>query len=193
MISLPKGKIAMTPLFDPMTTKGGLFVPDQARERCDQGIVKYIAPDEENFKIGDYVLFSAYDGTLVEIDGELLILMKSETLVCKIAPPQYLNTVIRGLYFKSDYLIANSVNHVVNAIQMHFGILKDDEKEQALRADIFKILVADRAETFFEANYEQAMELVSAELTQLGYPHRFRFKNRKDSAPKTEDFNASTR
>ncbi len=111
MFQLPKGKIALTPIYDPDVTKGGIIVPDQAKERCDQGIVKYISPDEEFFKIGDYVLFSAYDGTLIQLEDEgMLIVMKSEALVAIINPPWYVNTVINGLYFKTkdgEFIEAN--------------------------------------------------------------------------------------
>ena len=110
MIQLPYNKIACEPIFDSdLTPSGLLYVPDTAKERCDQGIVKYVGiqkPNEETGELhflggiqpGDYVLFSGYTGTLVELEDEgLLIIMPVEFIIAKILPPV---TDIEGLYFK---------------------------------------------------------------------------------------------
>jgi hypothetical protein len=97
MISLPGDKIACTPIFDP-DKHGSLWIPEQAKERCDQGIVKYVGPECNYVRPGDYVLFSGYTGTLVQLEDEgLLIIFPEEFATCKIEPPA---TDIPGLYFK---------------------------------------------------------------------------------------------
>src|SRR5678810_1211728 len=70
MMKLVKDRVAVTPIFDADTSPGGIIIPDIAKERCDQGIVKYIGPNVKDIKIGMYVLFSGYTGTLVHIAGE---------------------------------------------------------------------------------------------------------------------------
>jgi chaperonin GroES len=71
-------KVAVRPLRDPNKTAGGIIIPDVAKERVDQGIIKYIGPkvEDETIAIGAHVLFSGYDGTLIvdEEEGELIIL-----------------------------------------------------------------------------------------------------------------------
>lgn len=99
----------MEPIFDPDMI-GSIVVPQQAKERCDQGIVKYANIEQLNLetgdtiftddiKPGDYVLFSGYTGTLVDLEDEgLMIILPVDFVVAKIYPP---TTDIPGLYFKS--------------------------------------------------------------------------------------------
>lgn len=97
MIRLQGNKVASTPIFDPDKI-GRIYIPDQAKERCDQGIVKYIGPDVEWVRPNDYILFSGYTGTLIRLEGEgMLIVMPEDFVSCIIEPP---NTDIEGLYFR---------------------------------------------------------------------------------------------
>jgi chaperonin GroES len=70
-------------------TRGGLFIPDTAKEKPQEGEILAIGPgrfDEGkrvpmDLKVGDKVLFGKYSGTEVVIDGEpLLILRESDVL-----------------------------------------------------------------------------------------------------------------
>jgi chaperonin GroES len=70
-------------------TRGGLFIPDTAKEKPQQGEILAVGPGrfEEGkrvpmeVKVGDKVLFGRYSGTEVTIDGEaLLILRESDVL-----------------------------------------------------------------------------------------------------------------
>jgi chaperonin GroES len=108
MIKLLADQVAVEPIFDSDKTESGLlYIPDTAKERCDQGIVKYLGPDVKTVEIGDYAIFSGYVGRLVEIDGELLIIMRERFIQAVIEDiPE---TDIPGLYFKGvdgDYFPA---------------------------------------------------------------------------------------
>jgi chaperonin GroES len=70
-------------------TRGGLFIPDTAKEKPQEGEILAVGPgrfDEGKrvpmeVKVGDRVLFGKYSGTEVMIDGEqLLILRESDVL-----------------------------------------------------------------------------------------------------------------
>jgi len=70
-------------------TRGGLFIPDTAKEKPQEGEILAVGPgryDEGKrvpmeVKVGDKVLFGKYSGTEVMIDGEsLLILRESDVL-----------------------------------------------------------------------------------------------------------------
>jgi len=99
MIHLTSNKVAITPILDPDKTPGGLYIPDIAKERADQGIVKYIGPRVKDIKIGDYVLFGGYDGTTVRLEGEgTFILIREPFIKCILDRP---DTDINGLYFRS--------------------------------------------------------------------------------------------
>jgi co-chaperonin GroES (HSP10) len=100
MIRVPHNKVAVVPITDPdMTASGLLVIPDVAKQRCDQGIVKYVGDSVQEIKVGDYVLFSGYSGTVVIIEGEgEFIILPEEFVTCRIDPP---DTDIAGLYFRS--------------------------------------------------------------------------------------------
>jgi len=71
-------------------TKGGIIIPDSAKEKPVEGVVVAVGPGrvrddgarrEVVLKSGDRVLFGKYDGTEVKIDGEEhLILRESDVL-----------------------------------------------------------------------------------------------------------------
>ena len=66
-------------------TKGGIIIPDTAKEKPQEGEVIAVGPgarDESGkvvaleLKAGDRVLFGKWSGTEVRIDGEDLLIMK---------------------------------------------------------------------------------------------------------------------
>lgn len=94
--------VVIIPIDDSDKTKSGLlYIPEQARERCDQGTIKYKGsrvPDYLN--INDYVLFSGYSGTLIFLEDEgRLIHMDYRDIICKIGSPA---TEMNGLYFRDS-------------------------------------------------------------------------------------------
>lgn len=84
MLELSPKNIAITPLLDKERV-GLIYIPEQAKERCDNGIVKYVGRDVTEFKAGDHVLFSGYTGTNLNVEGEgLMIIMNEDFVVAKI-------------------------------------------------------------------------------------------------------------
>ncbi len=71
-------------------TKGGIIIPDTAKEKPQEGEVVAVGPGTRNdkgetvaldVKAGDRILFGKWGGTEVKIDGEdLLILKESDVL-----------------------------------------------------------------------------------------------------------------
>ena len=70
-------------------TRGGLFIPDTAKEKPQEGEILAVGPGRFDdgkrvpmeVKVGDKVLFGKYSGTEVMIDGEsLLILRETDVL-----------------------------------------------------------------------------------------------------------------
>ena len=71
-------------------TKGGIIIPDTAKEKPQQGEVIAVGPgarDETgqivplDVKPGDRVLFGKWSGTEVKIDGEDLLIMKESDIL----------------------------------------------------------------------------------------------------------------
>ena len=71
-------------------TKGGIIIPDTAKEKPSQGEVTAVGPggrDEAgklipiDLKVGDRVLFGKWSGTEVKLDGEELLIMKESDIM----------------------------------------------------------------------------------------------------------------
>jgi chaperonin GroES len=71
-------------------TKGGIIIPDTAREKPQQGEVVAVGPggrDETgklipiDVKVGDKVLFGKWSGTEVVLDGDELLIMKESDVM----------------------------------------------------------------------------------------------------------------
>ncbi len=71
-------------------TKGGIIIPDTAKEKPQEGEVVAVGPgarDEDgkrvamDVKAGDRVLFGKWSGSEVKIDGEDLIIMKESDIL----------------------------------------------------------------------------------------------------------------
>jgi chaperonin GroES len=71
-------------------TKGGIIIPDTAKEKPQEGKVVAVGPgarDESgklvplDVKAGDRVLFGKWSGTEVKIDGKELLIMKESDIM----------------------------------------------------------------------------------------------------------------
>ena len=71
-------------------TKGGIIIPDTAKEKPSQGEIVAVGPggrDEAgklvklDVKAGDRVLFGKWSGTEVKLDGEELLIMKESDIM----------------------------------------------------------------------------------------------------------------
>jgi co-chaperonin GroES (HSP10) len=109
MIRLTGNKVAIRPRFDSDRTPSGLLIiPEEAKTRADQGWVKYKGPDVKELEIGDYVIFSGYAGSLVNMEGEgKLIIMPEEFVVFTVTSK--VETRMAGIFFQDldgDYFPA---------------------------------------------------------------------------------------
>lgn len=71
-------------------TESGIYIPDTAKEKPQEGKVIAVGPGKLNdngskvapdVKVGDRVLFSKYAGTEVKIDGEELLIMREDDIL----------------------------------------------------------------------------------------------------------------
>lgn len=104
MLRLTGTNIGIIPIHDAEMI-GHIIVPDMAKERVDQGIVKYVGPDCKYAKVGAFVTFSGYSGTRISITdperpnepGENLIILNEDFLHAEILDLP--STDVPGLYF----------------------------------------------------------------------------------------------
>ena len=71
-------------------TKGGIIIPDTAKEKPQEGEVVAVGPgarDEDgkrvtmDVKAGDRILFGKWSGTEVKLDGQDLLIMKESDIL----------------------------------------------------------------------------------------------------------------
>ena len=82
-------RVVVKPLEESEQMRGGLYIPDTAKEKPQQGEIVAVGPgrfDEGkrvpmDVKVGDKVLYGKYSGTEVTLDGDqYLILRESDVL-----------------------------------------------------------------------------------------------------------------
>jgi chaperonin GroES len=71
-------------------TKGGIIIPDSAKEKPQEGKIVAVGPgarDEAgklvpiDLKVGDNILFGKWSGSEVKVDGEDLLIMKESDIM----------------------------------------------------------------------------------------------------------------
>ena len=87
-------RIVVRALEETEQMRGGLFIPDTAKEKPMQGEVLAVGPGVRNedgdlialdVKPGDRILFGKWSGTEVKLDGEDLLIMKESDIMGVIA------------------------------------------------------------------------------------------------------------
>jgi chaperonin GroES len=96
-----KAKIKIQPLEDRVvimpsdeaeSMRGGLYIPDTAKEKPTQGEVIAVGPGRiekgERIKmdvaVGDVVIYGKYSGTPYTVDGDEVIIIKASDILAKI-------------------------------------------------------------------------------------------------------------
>ncbi len=75
-------------------TKSGIFIPDSAKERPQEGSIVAVGPGRVNddgtrlamdVAVGDTVIYSKFAGTEFEEDGEEYLIMKEADILAKVS------------------------------------------------------------------------------------------------------------
>ena len=78
-------KILIEPKEAETKTAGGLFIPDTAKEKPQQGIVVAVGNGKKDepmeLKAGDTVLYGKYAGTEISVDGKNYLIMRQSDVV----------------------------------------------------------------------------------------------------------------
>ena len=85
-------RLVVKPIEKEDVTKGGIVLPDTAKEKPQEGKVLAVGPGrltEEgkrlvmDIKVGDIVLYTKYGGTEIKIDDEELIILRESDILAK--------------------------------------------------------------------------------------------------------------
>ncbi len=82
-------RVIVKRLEDSEQMRGGLYIPDTAKEKPQEGEVIAVGPGkvengnkiELTVKVGDKVLFGKYSGTEVKLDGNEYLIMREDDIL----------------------------------------------------------------------------------------------------------------
>lgn len=85
-------RVVIWPDDEAETMRGGLYIPDTAKEKPTQGEVVAVGPGRVekgtrvpmDVKVGDKVLYGKYSGTNITLDGEEVVIVKSSDILAKL-------------------------------------------------------------------------------------------------------------
>jgi len=85
-------RLVVKPIEQEDVTKGGIFLPDTAREKPQEGKVLAVGPGRlsedgkripMDIKVGDIVIYTKYGGTEIKIDDEEVIILRESDILAK--------------------------------------------------------------------------------------------------------------
>ena len=85
-------RVLVQPIEQEEKTKSGIYLPDTAKEKPQEGKVLAVGPgktSEEgklipmNLKVGDVIIYSKYGGTEIKVDNEELIILRESDILAK--------------------------------------------------------------------------------------------------------------
>ena len=83
-------RVLVEPVEEKETKKGGIIIPDTAKEKPTEGVVRALGtgkPDDNGkkipfeVKVGDRVLVSKYGGTEIKLDGKEYKILSSDDIL----------------------------------------------------------------------------------------------------------------
>jgi chaperonin GroES len=85
-------RVLVKPIEKEERTKSGIYLPDTAKEKPQEGEVLAVGPGkisddgkriEMDLKVGDVVIYAKYGGTEIKVDDEELIILRESDILAK--------------------------------------------------------------------------------------------------------------
>jgi len=85
-------RVLVKPIEKEEKTKSGIYLPDTAKEKPQEGKVLAVGPGKMNdegkripldVKVGDLVIYAKYGGTEIKVDDEELIILRESDILAK--------------------------------------------------------------------------------------------------------------
>jgi chaperonin GroES len=76
-----KDRVVVSYSEEPEKTSGGLYVPDTAKEKPQEGKVEAVGPEVKELKVGNVVLFDRYSGSKVKVGDKEHLVIKEEDIL----------------------------------------------------------------------------------------------------------------
>lgn len=85
MIKPLADRVVIEPCEAETKTAAGLYIPDNAKEKPQQGTIVAAGPGKKDepmeVKVGDQVLYGKYAGTEVTVDGKKLLIVRQSDIL----------------------------------------------------------------------------------------------------------------
>jgi chaperonin GroES len=85
-------RVLVKPIEKEEKTKSGIYLPDTAKEKPQEGEVMAVGPGKVtddgkripmDLKVGDRVIYAKYGGTEIKVDDEELIILRESDILAK--------------------------------------------------------------------------------------------------------------
>jgi chaperonin GroES len=85
-------RVLVRPVEKEEKTKSGIYLPDTAKEKPQEGEIIAVGPGKLNddgkpipmvLKVGDRVIYAKYGGTEIKVDDEELIILRESDILAK--------------------------------------------------------------------------------------------------------------
>lgn len=80
-------RVLILPLEGEEQTASGLYLPETAKEKPQQGTVEAVGDTDEmitDLKVGDVVIFPKYGGTEIKYDGKTYLLIEEGDILARV-------------------------------------------------------------------------------------------------------------
>ena len=86
-------RVVIMPAEETEPMRGGLYIPDTAKEKPPQGEIIAVGPGRfekgarvpMDLKVGDKVIYGKYSGTEVTLDGDEYVIIKASDVLAKLS------------------------------------------------------------------------------------------------------------
>jgi chaperonin GroES len=85
-------RVLVKPVEKEEKTKSGIYLPDTAKEKPQEGIIMAVGPGKMtddgkripmDLKVGDRVIYAKYGGTEIKVDDEELMILRESDILAK--------------------------------------------------------------------------------------------------------------
>lgn len=85
-------RLVVKPIAREEVTKGGIVLPDTAKEKPQEGEVLAVGPGKMtddgkriamDVKVGDIIVYAKYGGTEIKVDGDELVILRESDVLAK--------------------------------------------------------------------------------------------------------------
>jgi chaperonin GroES len=85
-------RVVVKPVAQEEKTKSGIYIPDTAKERPQEGVIIAVGPGRltddglriaMDIKVGDIVIYTKYGGAEIKIDDQELVIMRESDILAR--------------------------------------------------------------------------------------------------------------